>query len=693
MNLLIEFQTEEIPARMQPTAEVALKRIFESFCIEEQIPFQNLEINSTPRRLVLECSGLPNKQPDQLIEQKGPRTDSPQAAQNGFLRSVGLTSDNCDTVETSKGTFWIARLNKIGALTQDLVPQFIESVLKTFPWPKSMKWGKVPFQWIRPLHQILVLLDNSPLSGNILSIPLVSTTTGHRFLGEKTSKTLASIEEYHQFLKTNFVMLTRSQRKQTIRTQLSKIEKLHNVTWKDDPALLEEVAGLVEYPFTISGTIDQAFMELPQELTVSVMKTHQRYFSFFTHENKLAPTFGVTANNLTSENLNHKVQHGNEKVLRARLSDGQFYWKLDLNTPLATLSDKLSKITFHQKLGTLKDKRNRIVHTARFLNQWFALPQDILKEAALYCKSDLVSGVVSEFPELQGIMGGYYASLQGKAEISVAITDHYKPLGPSDSLPRDLTGITLALADKLDTLVGFFAINEKPTGSKDPFALRRSALGILRLIFEAYYTHGKEFTPPLDQVIHAILLEYKETLGLSFEIHSITKEIVMFLTERLKVSLKDSGIRADIIESVLASSDKHTVLTIKKKSDILSKFLSMSLSDNLISGYNRLWKLLNSQKLQPQNLDVDPALLKEESEQILYKEWKKRSIESLVLNQSYEQALTKFTELKPFIDRFLDKILVNVPDDALRQNRLALIVIIIQSIKSFAAIEKIAHDK
>lgn len=692
MDILIELQMEEVPARMQSMAEDTLKRMFESFCLEHVMKSTGIRILSTPRRLALFAMGLPSEQADQVIERKGPRTDAPQPALDGFFQSVGLTPDQCEQMETPKGTFWIAKIEKKGQPLSALIQAFIEDLLTNFPWPKTMRWGNVPFRWVRPLHRMMVLLDSTPLSGAILSIPLVNTTMGHRFLGKAISPAINSIDEYEAFLKANFVIANREERKTMIREHVLAIAEKLGINWNEDQGLLDEVTGLVEYPVVLDGKIDAEFMGLPKELMISVMRTHQRYFTFSLPDGSLAPYFGVAANNLTTPAEGDLVRHGNEKVLRARLSDGQFYWHTDKDTPLETSAEKLEMIVFHQQLGTLKDKRKRIVHIARFLNQWIGLPQDALREAAELCKADLISGVVGEFPELQGIMGGYCASHQGKAAIAKAIADHYKPLGPNDSLPRDLMGITLALADKLDTLVGFFAINEIPTGSKDPYALRRNTLGILRLLFAAHEVHGKDLDVSLDVLIRQILKEYQTVNQLAFDSDSVVTSLTTFFMDRLKVSLKDNGYRYDLVDAVLSAAGSCTLVQIKHRMEVLSEFLSLKSSENLIMGYNRLWNILKSQKLLPTELDIDPTLLKEPAEQVLYKEWQKRSIENLVATHKYEAALTAFAELRPCIDSFFESVMVNVPDDTLRQNRLALLLVVLQSIKSFASLEEIVIE-
>lgn len=692
MDILIEFQMEEVPARMQGMAEDTFKRMFESFCLDHQVNFESLKILSTPRRLALIATGLPERQPDQLTERKGPRIDAPQQAQDGFFQSVGLTHHQCEQIETPKGTFWLAKIETKGQALAELIKAFIEEVLTNFPWPKTMRWGNVPFRWVRPLHRIMVLINDSALEGELLTIPLVNNTIGHRFLGKPFSSSLTSIAAYEDFLNHNYVMANRAERKESLLHQVTELSKKLKLNWNQDYGLIDEVTGLVEYPVVLIGKIDTDFMDLPKELIVSVMRTHQRYFTFLNTDGTLSPYFGIAANNLTNGTDGSTVVHGNEKVLRARLSDGQFYWETDKSTPLEVFADKLEAITFHQRLGTLKDKRRRIVHIARFLNQWFGLPQESLREAAEVCKADLVSGVVGEFPELQGIMGGYYAIQQGKAPIAKAISEHYKPLGPNDSLPSDLMGIVIAIADKLDTLVGFFAIGEKPTGSKDPFALRRAALGVLRLLFAANETHGKELDIPLETITRHILTEYQQINALGFNAEPVVTELNDFFTERLKVSLKDAGYRYDIIEAALASSQHCTFIQIKHRLDALTQFLSLSQSINLLTGYNRLWNMLKTQKLLPTELDIDPALLQEEAEQNLYKEWQKKSIYNLVLTQQYEAALVSFTEMKPFIDMFFDTVMVNISDDSIRQNRLALIVAVLQSIKSLASLEEIVYE-
>lgn len=692
MDILIELQMEEVPARMQVMAEDTFKRMFDTFCLDHDIKAESVRILSTPRRLALIATGLPTEQSDQIIERKGPRTDAPQQALDGFFQSVGLRPDQCEQIETPKGAFWLARIEKKGQPLSSLISTFIEGVLINFPWPKTMRWGTVPFRWVRPLHSILVLIDNLPMQGNILTIPLINTTVGHRFLGSPYSPPLSSIQDYETFLKNNYVVADRGIRKQIILDELLRLAAKLGISWNEDQGLLEEVTGLVEYPVILTGRIDAEFMGLPKELMISVMRTHQRYFTFSNSDGTLAPYFGLAANNLTSEKDGDIVRHGNEKVLRARLSDGQFYWETDKKTPLESFAEKLETIVFHQRLGTLKDKRKRVAHIARFLNQWVGLPQDALREAAELCKADLVSGVVGEFPELQGIMGGYYANHQGKPAISKAISDHYKPLGPNDSMPRDLMGIILALADKLDTLVGFFAIDEKPTGSKDPFALRRATLGILRLLFTAYEEHGKELDVSLDTLIRQLLNEYSQINGLNFNTESVVSDLTLFFMERLKVSLKESGYKYDVIDAILNSSKECTFIQIKQRLNILTQYLTMNKSLDLLTSYHRVWNILKSQKLVPTDLDIDPTLLKEEAEQILYKEWQKRNISNLVISQKYEAALVSFTEMKPFIDRFFDSVMVNVPDDNLRQNRLALMVAILQSIKSFASLEEIVHE-
>lgn len=670
-NLLIELQMEEIPSRMQVMAENELKSSFENFCKNEQLTVDAITISSTPRRLILQASNLPLKQLDVQKELRGPRLDAPTQALDGFLNSNSLKKEDCSTLDTPKGQFWMANVTIPGKTLSQCVDVFLEQLLLTFPWAKTMRWGSVPFRWVRPLHSILAMIDGIPKTGSVLEIPYVDTTWGHRFLGQAISPSLANESDYFAFLDANYVMKDREKRRAYIEGELIQAEQNLGIQLHQDPALMEEVVGLIEYPHLLIGSIDQEFMSLPKELIISVMKTQQRYFAFY-NGSELAPYFGVVANNLKTKSNGTIVKAGNEKVLRARLSDGQFYWASDCDTGLESFAQKLDSIVFHKELGSIAQKTRRMEHIILWMNQG-RLSEEDLSLAARLCKSDLVSGVVGEFPELQGIIGGYLAALENKPQLKAALSDHYKPLGPNDGLPSDELGTLLAFADKLDTLVGFFAINEKPTGSKDPFALRRSALGILRLIESLKTTFGRSITLNVSKLVKTALEAYKNVNSLLFNEANVILDIQHFLDERLKAQFKAEGFKPDYITAVMSAFSTLDPSDIRTR----LKFVSAHLSETILSAYSRLWSI--SKIVSP----IQEALLSEPSEKELYVIWKQSSFDTL------ENTFTDFEKLAPFIHAFFENVTVNTDNTNQKQNRLALVASIAESLRQWLHLEHI----
>lgn len=681
-ELLLELQMEEVPARMQISAEENFKSLLESQFKDLELDFESIQIYSTPRRLAALVKGLPKQQKDQVVERKGPQIDAPQQALDGFFKSVGLTPDQCEKLETPKGTFWFARIKKLGSPTIELIPQILEYVLQNFKWAKSMRWGGKPFKWVRPLESILAIFDGKNLSGEILNIPFCDTTMGHRFLGEKRSKKLSKFDDFESFLVKNYVIFDRQKRKNFIKEQLLTYAQKNNLVWNEDEGLLDEVTGLNEYPTLVIANIDPNFMELPKELLISVVKTHQRYFTFETKDGKLAPICGVIANNLPLSGDAAMVKRGNENVLRARLSDGKFYWDLDLKTPMNTMAERLKNITFHQKLGTMAQKASRIEKIAKLLNVHFKLNEASVLEAARLCKADLTSGVVGEFPELQGIMGGYYSTHEGQSlEIAGAIKNHYKPQGPKDSLPENKLGILLALADKLDTLVGFFAIDERPTGSKDPFALRRAALGIIRLISESSISVKlgdllKEILPIIQKDIDSPLPK------------DVCDQLLEFMADRLKVSLKDQGYSYDVVSAVLCDVTTLNIIQIHEKLDAIAKVINTEIGTNVCYIYTRISRILNSVK-EVHNTPIDHDLLVEPNEKTLYSAYNALNIHDLLKSKNYTEAMKSASTLKNSVDAFFDTITVMDKDEKIKLNRLSLLQTIRDTLKSIADFEQI----
>ncbi len=489
-ELLLELLSEEIPARMQLRASEDLKRL-----VVEGLKTRGLETGaataySTPRRLTLVVEGVPAKSPAISDEKKGPRVGAPEQAVQGFLKSAGLASIKNATVvkDEKKGDYYVAKIDKPGRAAAEIIAETVVEVAGKFPWPKSMRWGSSPFQWIRPLQSVLCLLDGKVVPFEIAGLPAGAETRGHRFLGPGPFK-VKNFTDYKSKLAAHHVMLDPAARVAAISERAHALAKEAKLELIEDEALLSENAGLTEWPVVLMGSFDKAFLEVPGEVLMTSMKTHQKCFSLrVPRAKKLANKFLLVAN-LVAEDGGAEIIAGNEKVIAARLSDAKFFWDQDLKHPLGEMAGKLSGITFHEKLGTQKDRVERIAELAfELAGACDADPQDARRAAAL-AKADLVSGMVGEFPELQGLMGRYYAEHVGaKPEIARAIELHYKPKGPTDVVPHadqgDAVAVAVALADKLDTLVGFWAINEKPTGSGDPYQLRRAALGVIRIVLE-----------------------------------------------------------------------------------------------------------------------------------------------------------------------------------------------------------------
>src|SRR5262245_40990032 len=489
-ELLLELFSEEIPARMQARAAEDLKRLVTEKLKAAGLAFTHAESYATPRRLALAVEGLPLAQPDVSEEKRGPRVSAPDQAVQGFLKSAGLASlDQCEKRDTGKGEFWFATIKKAGGKTIDLLGALISESLLALPWPKSMRWASNRVSWVRPLHSIIATLDGDVVRGSLAfgdaaEVPFGKNTRGHRFLSAGDIM-VAGFADYKVKLKECFVIVDPAERRAAIHEQAEKLAAAEGLRVRPDEALLDEVVGLVEWPVVLMGKIDHAFMDIRPEVLTTTMRANQKYFALLDKAGKLAPRF-LVASNMQTKDGGKAIIAGNERVLRARLSDAKFFWDQDRKVRLEERVPALKDIVFHARLGTVADKVARLQTLAAELAAFIpGADVDQVRSAALLAKADLTSGMVGEFPELQGIMGRYYALQEGeKPDVADAIKEHYAPLGPNDRCPKAPVSIAVALADKLDTLVGFYAIDEKPTGSKDPYALRRSALGVIRIILE-----------------------------------------------------------------------------------------------------------------------------------------------------------------------------------------------------------------
>jgi len=662
-DLLLELFSEEIPARMQADA---LEHLSKSLTAKLGQPCKGFV---TPRRLAVIISDLSAVQPDINSELKGPKVGAPQAAIDGFLKKSGMKLDEL----SQEDGVYVARIHKKGQPTAEILKPIIEEILKSFPWPKSMRWGANETSWVRPLHSILCIFDGKVVSVEFAGVKASNTTKGHRFLAPATI-TIYTPGEYETALKKAFVIADRESRKTEIFKQATDIAAKAGLVLRKDDGLLEEVTGLVEWPTVLMGTIDKNYMDLPPEVLVSEMRAHQKYFACETKDGKFSDKFLITSNMVSSDD-GKAIIAGNERVLRARLADGRFFWDQDRKKKLEDWAEGLKIVTFHAKLGSVADKVERVKKLALQLSDYTKADKKLVERAAQLCKADLVTGMVGEFPDLQGVMGRYYAQMQGeKQEVADAIRDHYLPLGPSSSVSAAPVSVCVALAEKLDTLISMFAIGEKPTGSKDPFALRRSALGIIRIVLE------NNIRLPLKKLVN--------------------DELLAFFHDRLIVQLKDSGIRHDVIKAVIANGDDDLV-RIVARAKAVQTFLESEDGKNLLAGYKRAANIISIEEKKDKTsypvfglseLGGAKGQFKQEEELSLIDNLESlhKDIQAPLANENFNDAMKLLSQLRGHVDRFFDKVMVNAEDKKLRENRLRLLANIragVDNIANFAVIE------
>lgn len=684
-DLLLELFSEEIPARMQGRASADLQKLVMDALAAENIFADGAKAFATPRRLTLAVSGLPLAQEDRKEERKGPRTDAPQKAIEGFLKSAGVTLDQCTVQEDKKGSFYVAVIEKPGRAVEELIAEIVPNVVRNFPWPKSMRWGKGSLRWVRPLHSILCTLDGEIVPFEVVNEPDASiksgnVTYGHRFMGPEAI-TVKTFDDYVEKLERQKVMLDPQARADHILADAQNLAHAQNLELVEDEGLLTEVAGLIEWPTVLIGTIDDEFMSVPQEVLTSTMRANQKYFALRDPKTKaLAPRF-IVVSNIEAEDGGTAVVNGNERVLRARFADARFLWEEDKKQSLEDFAKKLTQVTFHAKLGTVAEKADRIAKLAGKLVEDLpeastAEPAEVLniveraKVAGRFCKADLVSGMVFEFPELQGFMGRYYALNDGlDAEVADAIAQHYQPQGPSDDVPQGAIAQAVALADKLDTLVGFWAIDEKPTGSKDPFALRRAALGVIRIVLE------RKISLDLGERLINAATHLGNNLSLSDEQR---QDLISFFTERLKAYLRDQGMRHDIVEAVLSLPGQVDLQLMVKRIEALADFLKTDDGANLAAGYKRAANILRIEEKKdgtPYEGAPDAALFVDAEEKVLGDAISKaRALASAsIQGEDFVSAMFALATLRGPVDAFFEKVTVNADDKEVRENRLKLL--------------------
>ncbi|WP_135079035.1 glycine--tRNA ligase subunit beta [Terasakiella sp. SH-1] len=675
-ELLLELLSEEIPARMQVRASEDLKRLVTEGLKKAGLEFSDVKNFVTPRRLALVVDGLPVKQPDVREERKGPKVGAPEQAVNGFLKSAGLDSiDQCDVQEGKKGSFYVAVIEKKGQDTIAVLPEILTAALNALPWPKSMKWGANSLRWVRPLQNILCILDGAVVPFDFGPVTSCGYTRGHRFLAPKDFS-VDDFASYSTLLREHKVLLDQNERKAAIKEQAEKVAREEGYVLKDDEGLLNEVTGLVEWPVVHAGQIDDQFMEVPQECLITSMRSHQKYFSCLKDDGTLAPRFIVVANKVAPDG-GKAIVAGNERVLRARLSDAKFFWDQDLKKNLEDLLPKLDDMLFHAKLGSMGQKVARMEKLSGELSEMIdGADLGLTCRAAHLAKADLVSEMVYEFPELQGIMGEYYAKHKGeKAEVAKAIADHYAPQGPSDTCPSAPNSIAVSMADKIDTLVGFWSIDEKPTGSKDPFALRRAALGVIRLILE----NGLRLN--LLKVFSEAHTAYSTVNGLSsVPAHTVENEqnLLDFFADRLKVHLKDEGIAHDLITAVFSKGGEDDFVRLLARVKALKEFLSSDDGANLVAAYRRAMNIVRiEEKKDSVKYDgrVDAVLLEQDEEQKLFEKLEPvmGTLVTALEEERFAEAMAALATLRGPVDAFFDKVTVNCESTDVRANRLRLL--------------------
>ena len=671
-DLLLELLSEEIPARMQPRAAADLGSLLGLGLKEAELPAASLATFATPRRLVLCARGLADRQPDAEVEKRGPRVGSPAQALDGFKASIGVADYRLEEAEDRKGhRVHIARYRREGRPAAEVVATLLSAILPRFPWPKSMRWGAHDIRWVRPLHGIVCLLDGQPVPLTFGPLRAGATTRGHRFLAPRSFE-VRSFEDYREQLAAAYVQLDPAERQRDIKEEALRLARAEGLTLRDDPDLIQELAGLVEWPVVLLGRIDERFMNLPEEVLVTSMRQHQKYLALEDGQGRLAPRFAVVANLVASDG-GRAIVAGNERVLRARLWDARFFWDQDRRRPLASRVQALDKVVFHKKLGSLGDKTRRLQDLARYLAPGIeGCKTDHAARAALLCKADLVSGMVGEFPELQGVMGRYYAEHDLEhVEVCEAIAAHYAPQGPNDRCPKAPASVAVAFADKIDTLAGFFAIDEKPTGSKDPFALRRAALGVIRLILE------NRLRLKLRAVIGHALEGYGPVLA-GADKGKASAELLEFIADRLKVHLRASGTRHDLISAVFAAGRDDDLIRLLARVEALDGFLATEDGANLLTAHRRAGNIVRIEEKRDQRSyegQPDGQRLQADEEQMLFFRLMTvgGDIASALEREDFAEAMAALSRLRQPVDAFFDRVTVNVPDREIRENRLFLL--------------------
>ena len=722
-DLLIELLSEEIPARMQPRARADLKRLVTDGLVEGGLTYAGAEAFSTPRRLALTVQGLTARSADTAEERRGPRAGAPEKAVEGFLRGAGVAREDLEERQDKKGAVYYATIRTPGRPADAIVAEVLEATIRGFPWPKSMRWGEGSLRWVRPLRRVLCILTDEE---GARTVPLEvggiaggNVTEGHPFMAPGPFA-VTSFEDYARKLSRAHVVLDAARRADAIRSDAANLAFAAGGAVIEDEALLEEVAGLVEWPVTLMGEIGEAFRDLPPEVLRTSMKTHQKFFSVADAEGRIT-RFVTVADRETADD-GATILTGNERVLSARLADAAFFWENDLVVARAGMEpwlEKLRAVTFHAKLGSQYERIERIAALAREIAPAVGADPDEAARAARLAKADLASEMVYEFPELQGIMGRYYALEAGEPEaVANAARDHYAPLGPSDEVPTEAVSVAVALADKIDTLTGFWAIDEKPTGSKDPYALRRAALGVIRLIAGAFLSiqldellsrqigrnaDRKRIFPRMspaelerlhddsdlkpeasydEKLLNKVRLRafpsVDEVRAYGLTLRNGKRDLLSFLHDRLKVFLRDRGVRHDVIDASLAMPGADDLALLTRRAEALQAFLGTPEGEDLVQGFRRADNILTQAEAVDgveYSYGPDRKLARTDEERALFDalDAAEPRIDAAMAAEDFAAAMTHMAALRGPVDAFFEAVQVNDPHAATRRNRLNLL--------------------
>jgi glycyl-tRNA synthetase beta chain len=717
-DLLLEFFSEEIPARMQPRAAEDLKKLVTDRLVEAGLVYEGAKAFATPRRLALAVHGIPARQPDVREEKKGPRVGAPEGAIAGFLKSAGLKSIDEAKVEkdAKKGDFYVAIVEKPGRAAIEVVAEIVPDVVRNFPWPKSMRWGTQSAQpgalnWVRPLHSIVATFGPETEDPEVVKfeaggVTAGHTTFGHRFMAPGAIDVRRQ-DDWMAKLEKAKVIVDPARRQEIILTEAKNLAFAQGFELIEDAGLLVEASGLVEWPVVLMGSFDESFLSIPPEVVRTTIRNNQKCFVVKKRDGALANRFILVAN-IEASDGGKAIVAGNERVIRARLSDAKFFYDTDLKTKLEDRLPRFAGIVFHEKLGTQQARIERIGKLSARLAPVAKADTKLTARAAQLAKADLLTEVVGEFPELQGLMGKYYALAQGEDKaVAAASEDHYKPLGPNDSVPSDPVAICVALADKIDALVGFWAIGEKPTGSKDPYALRRAALGVIRILLnnniranltgifgdatEGYLDQGNTFVQESlgggkgKSDLAAIKASFDALTG---------SELLAFVADRLKVQLRDQGARHDLVDAVFALPGQDDVVAVVRRVEALGKFLDTEDGKNLLAGAKRAANILRIEEKKDNTAytDVpDASLLQLDEEKALAKAIGVAMTDAgaAIGKEDFAAAMSAMAKLRPAVDAFFDKVTVNADDKALRANRLKLLNLIREATRAVADFSKI----